>query len=402
MRLSLAAAAVAGVTAIIACAAHTPGTRHAEGPRAGTSDEVGLLVGLSSGKTLWIAPQGAAMRLVATKANLLVPRADGFWWVGTARRCRVEASGGDWVEVTDFVGSEEALFVTRAGQPARVTLGGGPCDEAEQETLRRRAARARAAADSAAGGDPALRDSLVADATERQPDGLACSVERRTVTFVSPSAIAVEERNSATEYCSPAKYYTSGENTVIRFASNERLPLRSLLSASQRAAVEKEFAESGGCGFEDELTVDRVDSSWAVRRAEGAWVTSFWVNGPIVCRGGLDLELAVPLPASFTGDAPLPVAWAELRRQVPNARDAAGSPAGAHLAVLVADTLSVVRVRRGSIGEPVVKIPVEWTDEFVMLRWTSATEVAQWNRTIPALPEPVVLVEAPASPPDVR
>jgi phage terminase large subunit GpA-like protein len=87
---------------------------------------------------------------------------------------------------------------------------------------------------------------------------------------------------------------------------------------------------------------------------------------------------------------------------VPNARDAAGSPAGAHLAVLVADTLSVVRVRRGSIGEPVVKIPVEWTDEFVMLRWASATEVAQWNRTIPALPEPVVLVEAPASPPDVR
>jgi len=399
MKLPLTAAAVAAVTAIIARGAHAPSTRHVEGARAAASDAVGLLVGLSSGRTLWIAPQGGKMRLVATKANFLVPRADGFWWVGTARRCTVDEAGGDWVEVTDFVSSEEELFVTRAGEPARVMLAGVPCDEAEQETLKRRAVRARAAADSAAaaGDSAALRD-LAADSAERAHDGLECSVVRRAVTFVSPAAISVENRDSATEYCSPAKYYTSGWNVVRRFASDEELPLRPLLSATQRAAVEKDFTESGGCGFEEQLAVERVDSAWAVRRAEGAWVTSFWVNGPIVCRGGADLELPSPLPASFTGDALLPMAWAEIRRQVANARDAASAPAGTRLAVLAGDTLSVVRVRDGSIGETLVKVPIGWNEEFVMLRWASAAEVARWNRIIPGLPEPVVRVEAPASP----
>ena len=43
-----------------------------------------------------------------------------------------------------------------------------------------------------------------------------------------------------------------------------------------------------------------------------------WIEGPIVCRGGQDTEGGEAIPPSFTGEAPLPIPWGELVRQLPN------------------------------------------------------------------------------------
>ena len=389
--------------ALAACGARAPEPRAAGVRSLAASDEVGLLVALSSGKSLWIAPQGGAMRLLATKSNLLVPRTDGFWWVGVSYGCTVEELNGGGVNLTEagvFVSRDAALFVARAGDTARVSLAGGNCEDAEREAMTRRDALARAGADSAAAaGDSAALLALRSDTSSANHVGedLYCSLSTREVTFASPTALSVESRYTVTEFCSPAKYYTSGGNDVTRFATDERIPLRPLLAPPDRAALTKQLSESGACGLAEEPAADDVEPGWAIRRDRGGWVGNVFVDGPIVCRGGSDLGLAVPLPASFTGDAPLPVAWADLKRQVPALRDGAGSPAGGHLALLVGDTLFVVRVRGGSVAETLVRVPVEWGDGFVMVRWASAAEAAQWNRVVPGLPEPVVRVEAPAS-----
>ena len=383
-RLTAPAFLLAG--ALLACAEH----------RAPAAADVGLLVGLSSGRTFWIAARGGAAQLVARKSHLLVPRTDGFWWVGTVQRCTIEEfdGGGMNIDVAGaFVSRAAALFVTRAGEPARVALDGVPCGEAEREVMRRRAARAARANDSSANDSSGTVEAAV-EAT----DELDCSVSTRQVTFVTATALSVESRYRTTESCSPAKYYTDGADAVTRFASDERIALRPLLAPAQRDFLARALSDTAGCGFDEEMTADNADTAWAVRRADGAWVADVWVNGPIACRGGADVGLALALPPSFTGDSPLPVAWAELKRRIPDLRDAAASPSGAHLVLLVRDTLSLVRLRNGTIGEPLFQVPVGWDEQVVMLRWASAAELARWNREIPALAEPEVRVQAPASP----
>jgi hypothetical protein len=62
------------------------------------SQTSGLLLGLAGSgcaendcsnymRTLWIAPQGAAVKLVATVPDIIVPRQDGFWRVGVRVVC---------------------------------------------------------------------------------------------------------------------------------------------------------------------------------------------------------------------------------------------------------------------------------------------------------------------------
>lgn len=368
--------------------------------------EAGLLVGLSSGRTLWIAPEGGAARLVATLPHLLVPRPDGFWWVGTEQRCTLEELNGQGMGLTEagvFLDRDEALYTVRAGDTARVALDGISCDEAEREAARRRPVFLRALADSAAAaGDSSALLELRADSSGAEGGGVDdCSRTTRQVTFVSPTVLSVMERYATTEFCSPAKYETSGSNSVTRFGSEEQIPLRPLLPPAQAAAVSKEFGGFDGCSFraDEDSTADSaayVDNAWAALRDQGRWVASIWVNGPTACRGGTDIEQTIPLPLSLTGDAPLPIAWPEIARRVPGLADAAGSPSGGRLVLIAGDTLSLVRVRGGTVGDAELTVPVGYGERFVMLRWASADEAARWNRAIPALAAPVVRVQAPA------
>lgn len=368
------------------------------------SADVGLLVGLSSGYTLWIAPQDGELRVISKKPYLLVPRADGFWWVGTVQRCGVEEFNGEGMNITEagaFLSRSESMFVARVGDTARVTLDGVECDVAERQVMAKRAASARAYADSLARtGDSTALHALVADSgathDEAVTEDLECSINTRGITFVSASAISVEEREITTEFCSPAKYSTSGSNVVTRFNSTDQIPLRPLLRRAERVRVANEFSGSGLCGFEEGMTEDHVDDSWAVRREEGSWRAKFFVDGPLACRGGSEMELSPRLPSSFTGDAPLPLKWADIQRSVPSLRDAAADPTRAFMALIVGDTLSIVRVRDGRLAESLIKVPLGWAvEQFVMLRWATGAEIARWNRVIPKLSEPVVIVTPP-------
>jgi hypothetical protein len=394
-----AAAAAAAAAALALCQGCAPTSGAAA--RATPAAEAGLLVGLSSGRTLWIVPEGGAARLVATLPHLVVPRADGFWWVGTEQRCTVEELHGQGMELAAgvFLDRDEALYTVRAGDTARVTLGGIPCDEAAREAGVRAAARARAAADSAAAaGDSAALLALRADTGTVEGAGVEdCSRITQRVTFVSPAVVSVEHRYEITEACSPAKTETSFSYEVTRFATKERVSLRPLLTPAQKAVLLKGLAEADACRTDEERAIDPLDSAWMILRIEGRWVAGLSVGSPILCRGGPDAEPTVALPVSFTSDPPLPVAWAEIARRVPGLADAAGSPSGARLVLIAGDTLFLARVRGGALGEADLRVPVGYGDHFVMLRWASAAEAARWNRAIPALAAPVVLAQPPGA-----
>lgn len=340
-----------------------------------TGGEQGVLVGLTSGRTLWIAWPNDSARVVTEKPHLLVPREDGMWWAGVVTRCTI-SEGSGWVEDTIFVESEAAVFTTRAGEEARVTLEGRDCDATEQEVFERRT-RAR-------------KDTV--DQERLYPETFYCSVDSRRITFASPTVLSVERRSSSTEFCNPAKYSTWGSNVVTEFGSQNRIALRPLLSKEASARLEQLFANSD---FPDENPGGRFDSTWAIRRQQGAWVAQRWVDGSIAARGGYETEDGEPLPHTLTGDSPLPVEWAELVRQLSNARDAAASPSGKHMLIQQADWLLILRVDGRELGPVMLSIHTGYEGELAMVRWATPDETRRWNAMLPALQTPRVTVVPP-------
>lgn len=341
--------------------------------------EDGVLLGLTSGRTLWIAWPNDAARLVTEKPHLVVPRNDGMWWAGVVARCTVGEGGFGWVEDTIFVDRVDAVFVTRAGGEARVTLDGTTCDAAEQEVLELRTRRR--------GDTP--RDSATLEEGRLTPETLYCNIYSRRITFASPTVLSVEGRNSGTEFCSPAKYSTSGANRVTEFTSPTRVAVRPLLSKEASARLEQLLADPDD---PVESPGGRVDSTWTIRRQQGAWVAQMWIDGPIAARGGYETEDGEPLPQSFTGDAPLPLPWSEVVRQLPNARDAIASPSGNHLVVHRADSLLIVRMNGGELGRVMLRVHIGYDDELAMVRWATPDETRRWNAELPALEPPKVRV----------
>lgn len=350
--------------------------------RPATAAHQGALVGLTSGRTLWIAWPNDTARVVTEKPHLLVPRDDGMWWAGVVTRCVIEEGGGGWVEDTIFIGRTDAVFVTRAGEEARVELDGTTCDAVEREVLDLRT-RAR---------KEKPRDSVALEEEPLNPETFYCTIYSRRITFASPRVLSIEARDIGTEFCSPAKYSTSGNNIVREFTSRTRVPLRPLLPADVSARLDSLFIDSDGAGFFADDPAANIDSTWGIRRQQGAWSARIWVDGPIVARGGQETEAGPLLPHSFTGDAPLPIAWTELVRQVPNAGDAVASPAGDYILVQKADSLLLFRPTNGQLGSPLLSVYIGYYEELAMVRWASPDETRRWNATLPTLEPPRVSV----------
>jgi hypothetical protein len=338
---------------------------------ASSQEPTGVLVGLTSGRTLWIAWANDTAALLTEKPYLVVPRDDGMWSAGIVTRCTIGRGGGPLVKDTIFLERTDSAFVTRPGEEPRVRPDGNPCYEAEREVsdLRLRERRERPA-------DFSDADFLMLINSRM----FYCGIDSLVITFASPTALSLERRTVGSRYCTPARYSTSGENIVREFASAKRVALRPLLSTEAGARLAQRSTDTLGCGFP---AGGRVDSMWSIRRQQGAWVARSWIDGPAVCSGGEKKEEGEPLPHSFTGDAPLPIAWPELVRQMPNAIDAAASPSGEFMLVHRGDTVTLFRPTAGQLGSPLLRVPVG-RHELGMIRWATPDETRRWNATLTA------------------
>ena len=346
-------------------------------PEARAQSEAGLLLGIGSGETLWITPsQDSEFHIAARKSRLLVPRDDGFWWVGTESRCVLEdiREGGVNVESGIWINREEGLFITRAGQQAQIDVEGDPCPSVERKVVKLRNARAKLAANKDSSGI----------------NNLDCATMKRRVTFVSPTVISVEERGMLTEFCSPAKYYSWGINTVNEFETGKRIALRSVLPESEWEKFNEHFPVHSEDEIQEDLSALDADTSWVLNRARDKWSAAFWQDGSIAARGGRDLDYTVAVPDQFTLDAPLPIPFESIKVRFPLALEAFASPSGAYVLVREAHSAFLVRVEEGGMSDTMLEFPVEPDQGFVMVRWASPDEAARWTAAIPSLAEPVV------------
>lgn len=344
----------------------------------GALAQSGVLVGVSSPagyETLWIV-RDASRPLRATITELLVPRADGWWRLGTAAIC---PTGGPESE------SMDVLWRARADSTPIISE---ICHELPRGEL------------------PLpiyVEDSAAADSARKEL--VRCSWSRIEIKFVSPDYLAVGERSGQTEECEPrgGRWYQS--YYVSRFNGDSSLALtqvasarvdsvgRLALASDARVLAKDEVCANIVNGFDPRELIE-VGAAWYPSRVGGRWLPVLVEQlGTGECQ--LQPVVDVPLNTTFTGHDVLRPSWTALTKQVKGAHDAFSSPGGDLVIVRTADSLFVYAAGGGKLGRRIGAVPFSGR-EIVMLQWATGRNVARWEREIATmmrtgLPSPKVL-----------
>jgi hypothetical protein len=301
----------------------------------------------------------------ATIPELLVPRADGWWRVGTVAICPTGGPPDEDVEVLWRVRVDSTPIVTEV------------CHEAPR-------------------GDLPLPihadDSAAADSAKREI--VRCSWSDIQLKFVSPEHMAVGETTGQTEECEPRggrwyqSYYTSrfhGDSSVALGALagpwSDSLG-RSALTLSAREVSREELCGNVLAHFQPGDLID-VGDAWYPSRDRGRWVPVLFEQvGTADCQ--LHAPLDANLPDAFTSHDALRPPWTVVARRVPGLRDAFASPNGDLVIAQARDSLFVYLADRRELGRRIAAIPFG-EREIVMIQWATGRHVARWNKEIAAM-----------------
>ena len=327
----------------------------------------GVLIGVSTPtgyETLWLV-RDASRPLHATIPELLVPRADGWWRLGTTPIC---STGGPESE------SMDVLWRARADSTPVISE---ICHELPRGEL------------------PLpiyVEDSAAADSARKEL--VRCSWSRIEIKFVSPEYLAVGERSGQTEECEPrgGRWYQS--YYVSRFSGDSSLALAELswvridsIGRLALASDARELAKDEVCaniveGF-DPTELLEIGAAWYPSRVAGRWMPVLVEQlGTGECQ--LQPVVDVALNATFTGHDVVRPAWSALAKQVKGISDAFASPAGDLVIARAADSLVVYLGGRDRVGRRIGAFPFGHR-EIVMLQWATGHNVARWDREIGAM-----------------
>ena len=333
----------------------------------GALAQSGVLIGTSSPagyETLWIV-RDASRPLHATIPDLLVPRADGWWRLGTTPIC---STGGPESESMDVL-----WRVRRDSTPVISEI----CHEVPR-------------------GELPLpiygEDSAAADSARREL--VRCSWSKIQIKFVSPEYLAVGEQSGQTEECEPrgGRWYQS--YYVSRFNGDSSLALAELssvrvdsigrlaLTSDARVLAKDEVCANVVAGF-DATELLEIGATWYPSRAAGRWMPVLVEQlGTGDCQ--LEPEVDVALDKALTGHDVLRPSWTVLAKQVKGLEDAFSSPSGDLVIVRVADSLFVHLDGGAKLGRRVAALPFSGR-QIVMLQWATGRNVARWDREIEAM-----------------
>ena len=327
----------------------------------------GVLLGVAKPggyETLWIV-RDASKPLHATIPDLLVPRSEGWWRLGTTPICPTGGPDDEFMDV---------LWRARADStPVIAEL----CHELPRGEL-----PLPLKAD-----DSAARDSLAKELVR-------CSWSKIDIKFVSPEYLALGERSGQTEECEPRggrwyqSYYVSrfnGDSSVALaqfVATNVDSIGRSALAREAKQLAKDEMCTNIVEGFKAEELLE-IGSAWYPVRAQGRW-------RPVLIEqlGTGDCQLLpvldVTLASTLTGHDVLRPSWATLAKQVKRLEDAFTSPRGDLVIVRSGDSLLVHLGTGDHLGKRIGAIPFPHR-EIVMVQWATGRNVARWNDEIGAM-----------------
>jgi hypothetical protein len=348
-RFPILLAVMAGSLALVALAQSEPPV--SSGLLLGLRGERG---GVSSYRTLWIAPARGQLKLVAEGKDVLVARSSGWWRVSQGRW---QAGSGDWVYDIDA--------------PWAV---------------------------------PATEKPWVG-AIKFDTDAEKCnSTGRVSILFIGADHISLETDQGG--YCEGAAHPWQSNNLstypleAFRSAPegwgglggtpDRALKFQSVFSSQSGTLLDagRAFYTKQNADLRDRLAEQPEDSSWGLVRRAGNWVVRGRLNySSEAARGSFaDFDVPVTAPASLTGPWGAGFDLAEIKNDVSDATDFVFSPARDVLAVVRA---SVLRVEHVWGGKPARKlaltIPLQRGESIVLAQWAVGKGLDRWQRDVPVL-----------------
>ena len=327
----------------------------------------GVLIGVAKPdgyETLWIV-RDASRPLHATIPDLLVPRADGWWRLGTAPICPTGAADDQAMHVLWRVRADSAPVIAEI------------CYELPRGEL------------------PLpiyAEDSATRDAESKEL--VRCSWSEIDIKFVSSEYLAIGERSGQTEECEPrgGRWYQS--YYVSRFNGDSSLALPQFVATkidsigrSALAQEAKELAKDEMCativeGFDPNELIE-LGAEWYPSRVRGRWrpvLIEELGTGECQLLPVLDIALA----STLTGHDSLRPSWPALEKQAKGLNDAFASPRGDLVIVRLGDSLLVHLGAGDRLGRRIGAIPFD-DREIVMIQWAAGRNVARWNDEIAAM-----------------
>jgi hypothetical protein len=327
----------------------------------------GVLIGVAKPvgyETIWIV-RDSLRPIRATIPDLLVPRADGWWRVGTVPIC---STGGP---------KSQSMDVLWRARSDSIPVVSEICHEVPRGEL------------------PILvnsADSVVADSLKREP--VRCSWSKIRVKFVSPEHIAVGETSGQTEECEPRGGAWYQTYYVSRFHGDSLLALGQFAGPRLDSLGRLSLAQAASALVKDEVCTTLVEDlvppeafgvgdQWYPSRLQGQWMPVLFNQ---IATGDCQLLplVDVRLASALTGHDSLRPAWSVLAERVKGLQDALASPAGDLVIVRATDSLFVHVAAREQLGRRLAVVPFR-EHQIVMIQWATGSHVARWNQDIMAM-----------------
>lgn len=324
----------------------------------------GLLLGCSSAEdsryeTLWIYDDGQEIRILRAP-DLLLPRKDGFWRIGTYRTLETSDEDAQFRPGQKATSEESDIWAVPSRQIPSITL--------------------------------ASNQKVITHWTDSP-----CDHTDRDISFINPTHIWYGEDSEyvcATHPDSSLQLYAARiEDRRTRIGISEMLGPTGFQAYSQAVATAFEETKKEA-GYDCEPTIDPAD--WRIERDQGAWKVTGWATTHRVCGYGLDLKIQIALPPSITGYDRLPKAWAGLAAEIPGLLDAFSSPTKRLLVAVTKKEMLIYRPSGPRIGPPLFRYPFDRDADLytvVMAQWAvGASSVARWTKEVESTREirPVV------------
>ncbi len=303
--------------------------------------DVGLLLGLRLGggtaenyqdfmygvyRTLWITRVGGSVK-IGEAPNLLVPRRDGFWQVGSTTGSRNDKK-------------EEFVWSVPLGQTVHLH-----------------------------------------ELTEEEAKGIAeGTLSAHPIQFISGDYIGV----SKTEDGQLSAVYTyKMDDRDFR----EPVDISTVAGAAGAQALSDKAEKPGDLvkgvpvSMQGNCQLEVPAVNWAAARNEGRWVVEGWGSwGEQKCSDKLPLfQTSVRVPPKIVGLDDLPVTWDQVAKAYPGAIDAFGAPTWGLLVVMTNEELLVCEVRKDGIGKPLQRSALKPWEKVVMAQWSVGKYVASWG-----------------------
>lgn len=285
-------------------------------------------------RTLWITRVNGNVQ-VDQAPNLLVPRKNGFWEMGSNVSIRDDKK-------------EEFLWLVPLGKPVHI-------------------------------------HELTDEEAKGLPDEAVFS---SPIMFLSGDYIALEQAN----YDQFESFHTYSLNDN---GFEHALDLSSVAGANAGETLVRERDRgkshmSMPVSMQDECQLEGSSLNWAPTRHDGHWFIkgwAKWTDEHLGCSSDEppDYVTSIRAPRNLVGFDELPVTWDQIAKThfpsvPPGAADAFGPPTRDMLVVLTGEEVLVCPVTRAGIGSPIARTPLLAYEEPVMAQWAVGKFVASWNK----------------------